>query len=361
MTLKEKIFLAIILALIGIICGILAIKITPPSNQYKEYVLHGKVIPSDKITIARPGNVYVYYPYHNMNFLSQSRLIALNNIEWINETHGEFEISFKVPLSLTKVVLTVQSSTCNNEIVDLREVLPNIELVWGNQSCEGRYIPKEDKELVLKRVRNSLNNLDGRLVNMPFNSTEKQNIKSAIEDAWDNLGQSDSLEGKNETLLYAYYSLWYSEKADFMEVLYRLKYCLENVTDVLAIHSNKCYIPNNEDYEDYKTSNNTYAFSKNSGILTKHPYETIDIDIMKEEISYLQRRRGDLSQAKSDCESALGNIGDTFDFQKPYCEARRIFMNLTYTFGAVFLFFLGYLIKDIIEKWPELKKIKRKK
>jgi len=59
---KSYLFIFIILILLGIIGIILTVEIVPPSNQYKNYVISGSIIPSEKTIENKPQYVYVYYP-----------------------------------------------------------------------------------------------------------------------------------------------------------------------------------------------------------------------------------------------------------------------------------------------------------
>lgn len=92
---KYSLTILVVLILLGIFMYFLIQKFTPPTNQYKSFVISGKVNPSTTIIGNPPQYVYVYYPHFNPNLLCYSGSnIQTAKIKWFSNTSGEYSVYF---------------------------------------------------------------------------------------------------------------------------------------------------------------------------------------------------------------------------------------------------------------------------
>ena len=244
MTRKNIVALIVIFILLGVIGFILTNEFIPPINQYKTYVVSGKITVLDNIIGSRPQYVRVYYPYYMSKHLCRGRVIELSNIIWNDEKKGLFEISFSVPLGLSNVLLTTDCTSCYSESILLDEIPESVDLIWDGNNCNEAFLISDDSIEALRHARNFLNGIEERLVKKQFSSQEKENIKNDVEDGRGAISESELIDDYNESLLQAYYAEWFAWRAQYKLYLYDLKHCVKNVNDILVHHSDDaCYVP----------------------------------------------------------------------------------------------------------------------
>lgn len=351
---KVIVFVFTVLILLGIIGYVSTIKLTPPTNQYKSYVISGKVLPSEKIAGDQPSYVYAYYPYYNSNYLCRSseREIKLSEIKWIDNTTGNFEIYFSIPLGLNEVILTNNCASCEHTTIDLTNIPSAINLKWGGEKCEEKF--EVSNQNLLPSARNILSGVSSGLENNRFNASEKQDIQEYIKTGWEMIAQSDPKVESNESILYAHYSEWFALAAKGKLKLLNLKYCLQEQNALMERYADDpCYVPDHSTYEYYNEANSTYASMRTYTFRERDPFDTRDIDIMKRELTYLDGLNTRLSELNGKCEGSLRVINETFELQKPYCEARGIIFKATYVIWAIVLVYIGILIEKGMCVWKK--------
>ena len=351
---KTSILILVILILLVIIGCLVMIKITPPSNQYKNYVISGKVLPSEKKIGDRPTYVYAFYPYYYLSHLCRSSEVQLIKIDWIDDDTGQFEIFFNVPIGLKEIILTTDCSSCNYSIkVDLNDITLSVDLIWGGEICWGSYQVSDQKTIVVSHTRNLLNAIETKLVDEPFNSSEKQNIREDIKKGREAIFDSELKMNYSESLLQAYYARWFSWSAVHKFMLFELKYCLEKINTLLQRNENdNCYVPDYTAYKDYSSANTTYFSQIEHRSLDDTPFDTKEIKMIKQEISGVHKDMELVLKANTKCDMSFRIINETFEFQKPYCEVRKSIKYTTYLIWAIVFVYIGILIENV-KQWKK--------
>ena len=352
---KSYLFVLGILILLGIIGMILTVKIIPPSNQYKNYVISGSIIPSEKVVGNKPNYVYVYYPYYIPKYLCRSSDIQLSAIEWLDENNGEYQILFTVPVGLGEVIITTDCSSCEHTKVKLDEIPESVDLIWGSAKCEDDFQISEQQPKAVEHARNFLNGIDTNIVDKPFNSSEVQSIKNDVKRGMDEIFESDGIRDKiNESLLHAYYAEWFAWRAQYKLKLFELKYCVNEVGSLVKSHGDdKCFVPDYNAYNDYKSANSTYFSLSDSRLLNDYPFDIKELDEMEKEIDYVHGQVKRVSDSLRECTDSRGIINGTFEFQRPYCEARNITIKITYLIWAIVFIYIGILIEKGKRLWKK--------
>lgn len=351
---KSCLFILIILILLGIIGIILTVKIVPPTNQYKNYVISGNIIPSEKTIGNKPQYVYVYYPYYIPRYLCRSSDIQLSAIEWINENNGKYQILFTVPVGLKEVILTTDCTSCENKTVRLDEIPDSVDLVWGGDNCEESFKVNDEQSKVVEHARNFLNEIETNLVKQPFNSSEIQSIKNDVERGREEISESDRDVNSNESLLHAYYAEWFAWRAQYKMRLFELKYCVEEINSLIRLYENEsCFVPDYNAYKNYVSANNTYVSLKDGRLLDDDPFDINETEEMKKEINSVPRQVEWVSDSLRECENSHRIINGTFEYQKPYCEARQIVFKVNFIIWAIVFVYIGIWIEKGIKIWKK--------
>ena len=349
---KSYLFILIILILLGIIGIILTVEIVPPSNQYKNYVISGSIIPSEKTIGNKPQYVYVYYPYYIPRYLCKSSDIQLSAIEWIDENNGKYQILFTVPIGLKEVILTTDCTSCEHKTVRLDEIPDSVDLVWGGDNCEESFQVSDEQSKAVEHARNFLNGIETNLVKQSFNSSEIQSIKNDVEKGREAISESDRNVNYNESLLHAYYAEWFAWRAHYKMRLFELKYCVEETNSLIQLYENeRCFVPDYNAYNDHVSANITYVSLKDGRLLDDYLFDKKETEEMKKEISNVHRQVEWVSDSLRKCENSQRIINGTFEYQKPYCEARQIVFKITFIIWAITFVYIGILIEKGRKIW----------
>lgn len=349
---KSYLFILIILILLGIIGIILTVEIVPSSNQYKNYVISGSIIPSEKTIGNKPQYVYVYYPYYIPRYLCRSSDIQLSAIEWIDENNGKYQILFTVPVGLKEVILTTDCTSCENKTVRLDEIPDSVDLVWGGDNCEESFQVNDEQSKAVEHARNFLNGIETNLVKQSFTFSESQSIKNDVERSREEISESNRDVNYNESLLHAYYAEWFAWRAHYKMRLFELKYCVEKTNSLIQLYENEtCFVPDYNAYNDYVSANITYVSLKDGGLLDDYPFDKKEPEEMKKEILYVPRQVEWVSDSLRKCENSQRIINGTFEYQKPYCEARHIIFKITFIIWAITFVYIGILIEKGRKIW----------
>ncbi|MBI3035798.1 hypothetical protein HYY71_05745 [Candidatus Woesearchaeota archaeon] len=348
---KSYLFILIILVLLGTIAIILTTKTTIPTNQYRNYVISGKITSAEKITGKMPDFVHVYYPFYNLDFLCRSSRIELTKISWINEHTGEYEILLNVPVGLHQVILTTDCTTCDYINLSLKDIPTSVDLKWGDRKCPSNFKISDNKLGIVKDTRTFLNKRETNLVNKPYTSTEKFDIGQDIERSRQSISQSEDSSDANESLLHAYYAQWFSWRVLFRIELYDLKYCLNKINILLEKYNDSCFIPDYSSHDKYRSANSTYH-STNNRYFDYFPYEKKEPEKMIAEILSMRSLVEWLSDANNNCENSESVMKNTFEFQEPYCKARKFKIQINYIIWAIVFIYLGLLIEKFI-RWKK--------
>lgn len=349
---QSAVYFLSVLVLLGIIVCILTIKIIPPSNQYKSYVISGRIEPAEKVVGDKPQYVNVYYPYYAPKYLCRSSDIQISSINWFNDTTGEYQIQIAVPVGLKEVVITTDCSSCDHKTILLKESLDSVNLLWGDKKCESDFQLSEQQPQVVESARNLLNIIETNNVDKPFNSSEIQSIKTDLKAGRDEIGESDMvMNNVNDSLLHAYYASWFAGRARYKSLLFELEYCVNEVGTLLREHeSDKCFVPDYTAYTDYKSANSS-PFLKGSILLGDSPFNTKDLDKIKDETRYVYDYAAHVSDSLQKCENSKTILNGTFEFQKPYCTARKIVFNAQYIIWAIIFVYVGILVEKGKKIW----------
>ncbi len=346
---KEITIILIVLILLGIIGFVLIMQINPPINQYRNYVVSGKVITSGGSIGGQPQSIQIYYPYYAPEYLCRSSSqVQTSKIEWVDNTTGKFEALFTVPVGLSKVIITTDCSSCENQEIDLGNIPNSVNLIWGKRNCENNIeILDSGKEKIIEHARNFLNGIEVDIVNKPFNSTEMQSIKEDLKMGKEAVAESERINTYNESIIQAYYAEWFAWKAQYKKRLFELKYCLGEVNAILDQYKNdNCYAPEYKSSEDYSSANRTYYSSENTRLLNDYPYSIKEPERMKEEIRHINI--DGISDANNRCTDSL-IINKTFEKQKPYCEARKFTIGINLIILAIVSLYIGILIGNFLK------------
>lgn len=246
---------------------------------------------------------------------------------------------------MKEVILTTDCSSCEYEIVNLEKEPGEVNLVWGSQKCEETFKIPEQRNEIITHARNFLNGIDSEKVNKPFNPSEMQSINGDIGHGRDAIFQSDYTTDKNESLLQAYYAEWFAWRARYKMLLFETGYYINKTNVLLNSYTDSCYVPDHDAFGDYSSANRSYISLKEDRLLGDHPYDVKDIEKMKGKIRVLHNRVQFISDVRNDVETALRIINGTFEFQKPYCEARDIDIKITYLIWAIVFVYIGILIE----------------
>ncbi|MCK4730173.1 MAG: hypothetical protein KAT28_02540 [Candidatus Aenigmarchaeota archaeon] len=343
---RDLLYLSVILILLGALSSVLILKIVPPINQYKNYVISGEVIPLEKIIGVNPKYVYIYYPSNMPESLCRSSKIQLSAIEWLDENKGKYQILFTVPVGLDEIIITTDCSSCEYKKVRLDNIPESIDLMYGNAECKDDFQVSDQQPKVVEHARNFLNRIQTNIVDKPFNYSEDQSIKKDIERGLDEISESDSMRDNiNESLLHAYYAEWFAYRAQYKLRFFELKYCVENINILFESHEEyKCFVPDYNTYNDYSSVNITYFSLRKSSLLDDSSFDKLESQKMKDEIWYLHRQVERISDSVNKCKNSQDIINGTFEFQKPYCIARKTAIYLFNFVGLIIIFGIGILI-----------------
>lgn len=349
--------ITLIITLIGLILlGVtyLVINLSPPINQYKNYVISGKAIVSEDIIGGQPTVIQIYYPYYTSEYLCRGSQVQTSKIEWVDNKTGNFETLFTVPVGLSKVVITTDCSSCESQEINLEKIPDSVELVLGKRKCEKSPEISNDVGKVLEHSRNFLNGIEEDITNKPFNSSEMRSIKEDLREGREAIGNSQRINVYNESILQAYYAEWFSWKAQYKSRLFELKYCLEKINKIFDQYKNdKCYAPEYKSGEDFSSANGTYYSLGGSGLLNDYPYDIKEPERMKEEIRHIYQNLDRISDANMECDNSLSVIGKTFETQKPYCEARKYVDVIDIITAIIVSLYVGILIGKGRNVWKK--------
>lgn len=358
MPIKDKTLyiLLVILALLGIMGVILPIIFAPPSNQYRTYVISGKINPSEQIVGNKPQYVSVYYPNSMPQYLCRSSIVKSSAIEWVDGTNGEYQVLFTVPIGLNDILLTTDCTSCDNKKVRLNAIPNSIDLTWGAQKCNVSFQIDTEQPKAVEHAGNFLNYIDVELVDKNFNSSDVQSIKQDIKQGKDAILESDRMKtsNSNESLLHAYYAEWFARRARYKMRLFELKNCIGETNALIKYRENdKCFIPDHEAHTDYSDANVSYSYSKDSRLLTEYPFDIQDVDKMKQELVYVDNQEQTVYDLLRKCEDSFEIITGTFEYQRPYCEARAFNFHVTYLIWIVVCIYIGILIEKGTQRWKK--------
>ncbi len=350
---KHKLCIIAFLLLLSFTAYILVGKLVPSPHQYEEYIFSGTVIPSENRVGLRPEYVSVRHPVYGQDQICKSTQIDFKKINWLDEENGEFEVNFKVPVGQKHAIITTNCEFCSYKVIDLNNKDSVIEVAWGNNSCEEN-INFGSKAGIIDYVNLNYDTIESNLVKSQFNESEKESIKDDIKDAKEAIGLSKRKQNEESTLE-AYYSLWYYWRAKYKERLFELRYCVLTINDLIETHNSSegCFVPDYQSYDDYRLSNDTYVQGIDNLVLEDYPQRINDVKKIEGEINSLMRMNDPIQQQASVCSGAAATIKSTFEYQKPYCNARKIAL-ITLNWGQILaLIAFGLIIYRPMSEWIE--------
>jgi len=352
---RTIVYILTIIILLVAISIFISIKLTPKTNNYKTYVVSGKVLPSkDFVNQRQPKYVYVYYPFHLPNYLCRGNEFQLSIINWIDEKEGKFEIYFTVPEKMSKIILTVDCSTCDYKEINLNEIPESIDIPWGSAKCEESYEISDKKDEIIDHARNMFNYIEKEIVEKPFNESEKQSVKEDIRLGRDAIFDSESSKEEDESLSKAYESQWLGWKAEYKMTLFELRYCIDKVDTLFNTYKDKnCFIPDYTSYRSFISANESYNSRKDDRTLNENSPGTNNITELERKIKNLHRDFDWTKDSLYECEDAFQTLNATFTYQEPYCDARTVVSWSIYTLLIILGFFAGILYKKITIKWTK--------
>ena len=312
----------------------------PPSNQYKDYIISGKVVVVDEIVETKPDYVSVYYN----NPLCINNEEQISKIKWLDNFTGQFEIYFTAPVGLKEVIITTSCNSPDFKNVNLTDIPAYVELVLGRENVDGNFVVSDQKDEVVKIANRIFAGTDTKLESVEKQSTEYEKIRGDNYKVKEEIEKS-SYSDNNESLLNAYYAEWFALRAEYRFELYSLNHSLRNIEEVLNSHSNECYVPDYNAYKDYISANKSYISLKNSKFLDEEPYYVKEIDIIKQKIKYANSDAIRVRNMVRMSDKSFEIINGTFEFQRPYCEKRDNIIKVTVIYWAFVFVYLGILIE----------------
>ena len=337
-----------ILFLLGLVFNLVLIdeySNLPPSNQYKDYVISGKVVTVDEIVGTKPDYVSVYYNNH----LCINNEEQISKIKWLDNFTGQFDIYFTAPVGLKEVIITTSCNSPDFKNVNLTDIPAYVELVLGREKVNVNALVNDDldklysiSEEIMLETEDKLNQLEGK-----FLTQEEQFIKDDFSNVRKELIYSKTSTDSNESLLNAYYAEWFALRAEYRFELYSLKYSLRNIEENLTSHSNGCYIPDFNAYKDYISANNSYLSLKNNDLLEKDPRYIKEIELIKQQILYANSDVIRLRNMVRISDKSVEIINGTFEFQRPYCEKREIIKKSTILYWGLVGIFIGIIFEKL--------------
>jgi hypothetical protein len=307
----------------------------PSSGRW--ITIKGQIIPSENVSKGDVKPLYIEAFYPNYDYICRDNRIniAEENITWKNETNGFYSVSFWIPITMD-VVLTTRCDSCNHKTVSINESTDSFEadLLWDKKICSDEFYMPNDYKEEISHSREIFNAMDTLQTTKPFNVSEKDSIKADIRDGRDSISDSERTTG-NESILNAHYAYWYAWRAEYKMSLYDLKYCVDDIKNLLnSYNASSCYAPNYEAYTTFLSSNYSYESWKNDYTLTKRPNGESDLEKMKNDIISVHNTYSLISQENYECQNAFMVLNKSFDFQSNYCKVRDASI---YLFNAIWL------------------------
>lgn len=340
---KKGVILVMVLVGLILLGLILEYRNLPPSNQYKDYVISGKVVAVDEIVGIKPDYVSVYYN----NPLCINNAEQISKIKWLDNSTGQFEIYFTAPAGLKEVIITTSCNSPESKNINLKDIPVSVELILGRENVDGNALVNDDldklssiSEEIMLETEDKLNQLEGK-----FLTQEEQFIKDDISNVRKERIYSKRSTDSNEKLLYVYYAEWFALRAKYRFELYSLNQSLRKIEKILNSHSNGCYVPDYNAYKDYISANKSYFYLKNSNLLEKEPHYIKDFDILKQQILYANSNANGIENLVRMSDKSFEIINGTFEFQRPYCEKRDKIVKITVIYWAFVFVYMGILIE----------------
>ncbi len=349
---KKKIIIpiVIILVLVLIFAYYLASSIQPkPSDTGFWVTIKGEISHSNKLKPedlgSRPQAINVREPFHNPNLLCRSRRKGIAPINWINDNLGTYSIPIWLPAPMD-VVLTTDCSGCNHNTISISdddiEVQSNIQ--WDKEKCSAEeYNFPNEKEQILKNIRTSLDRIDEEMSKRNFNDTERDIIKDDIKQARRQITSSSNQNNETESLWLTYYANYFAWRAEWTLNLFDLKYCVEKTARLTRTYDDACYEPNYEADLVYQDSSDWYYSTSYGKFDDEEPYWRDPQDV-NWEFDDIYRSSKELDEVFARCENSFEILNDTFEYQKPYCEKRKISIIALKWAEILILITLGVLV-----------------
>lgn len=323
----------------------------PLSPEGYWVTIHGRVLPpSDGTlddTLNKPDYLYVYYPYYNPRYVCRSNVIQLANITWFNETEGTYSVTFRLPVDMD-VILTTDCTACNPKNVSITKENNNlgVDVLWGTEKCYETEGISTDPNFLISQNRERANNIEKELTNKKFNDSEKESIRSDIEEARDQIGESEPKikTDINGSIMHALYSEFFIWKALYKKELFDLKYCIYEVHSLLEQNAEEAYYLDYFSILDYNDSKRIYFSSSNSNVLRRDSRESEEIEEIKLDILWVKSNQNWLIDVNRKCKESSYKLKKTLEYQKPYIEYRKNMCNLVNWVIIIFILFLGILI-----------------
>ena len=159
----------------------------------------------------------------------------------------------------------------------------------------------------------------------------------------------------NESLFHGTYAILYLRKADIKIHLADLNRCLQKINEEINSHNDSCYTMPYEGYADYESANQTFSTSTTEmQIRDAEMYGSTDLERINEELTYVQNSKdGEINNANFNCGNALRLISNSLEFQKPYCERKRITINIINWLLVVIALGVGISLGKFGRRWDE--------
>jgi hypothetical protein len=303
--------------------------------------------------LPRPENILIYLPTDPSFLCSRGiPLQNIGNINWSsNNITGNYSITFSLPIPAI-VYVTPDCEGCNHQQVNIDQNGANkeVDIIWDSQRCpESSISVSNDPQEVITQVDKGFVLLDADATSLynGFNKTQQDSIESDIGQGKGFISNIALGDTGNQKLVDAYSALWYYWRGLYKEEAFKLNNCVDQIQTIINEHNDSlCYIME-------FSSNETFSFHKQSanylGYLNDNPQNYNTVESLKNSITILSSNYLMTEQLAVNCQTNLDLINRTFNFQTPYCEAKKATFNFFNYVPIVLSILIGTFFGLILE------------
>jgi len=306
---------------------------------------------------TKPSRIFLFIP-SNPKFLCSRSIVLKNiaNINWIDNTTGEYLVSFQLPIPM-EIYVTPDCGGCGHEPVsiDSNGVKKEVNIIWNSSRCEESSISISDNlNEILKEANIRLSGLKSDILSKDRGLTREQidSIeKGNIHDGFELISEANYPRPLNESLLSAYYSLWYSWKGYVEEDNYRLINCVNMTQKIINSHNNSlCYMLEPSTNQTFMLHN---QYANNWYYRNDNPRHYDTIESIKKNLNTVYNEHSLMIEIAGECEQNLRIINQTFEFQASYCETKENLISFFNYSASILLLAIILSIGFILGRWTD--------
>lgn len=313
--------------------------------------INGQVNAKTNDTKSYPTYVTAYYPFGNLDHLASSgNSIDLANINWDGNI-GNFSMTFWLPIEMN-LVLTAASTGCNHErvYVSKKENVKQVELAFDERTCYKSVELANTEEQLVDVSESLLVEIFNEYKKPIYTPDESDSMREDEEQGGKQLEQRTRENDGNKSLMYAYNAYWLAWRGHYKMYLFKLGKCVDKSMPFLTENESCINIPY-ESKKELLDANHSYGSLSNSWVLSEDVtrIKTVQEASTNAKIIFDQYRA--VEDLWENCENSFKIINESYNNQKPVCDARKNAIRLFGWAETLALICLGFLVSYPIKKW----------